>query len=116
MSVVVDARGLACPLPVIRLAASARDLPDGALVTVLWTDPAAEHDIPAWARMRGHHVVSTDVSTDAGGVHADDDVAADVTEPEDGTTHGRTTVRLGSRDAPVPRTHDGPVPTGTGPS
>ena len=43
MSEVVDARGLACPLPVIRLAAAARDLPDGALVTVLWTDPAAAH-------------------------------------------------------------------------
>lgn len=50
----VDARGLRCPLPVIRLAARARDLPAGALVTVLATDPAARHDVPAWARMRGH--------------------------------------------------------------
>ncbi|MBC7290857.1 MAG: sulfurtransferase TusA family protein, partial [Actinotalea sp.] len=55
--VVVDAQGLACPLPVIRLAAAARDLPAGTLVTVLWTDPAAAHDIPTWARMRGHQVV-----------------------------------------------------------
>ncbi|MCK9793319.1 sulfurtransferase TusA family protein [Isoptericola sp. 4D.3] len=52
--VVVDARGLRCPLPVIRLAAAARDLAPGALVTVLSTDPAARHDVPAWARMRGH--------------------------------------------------------------
>jgi tRNA 2-thiouridine synthesizing protein A len=50
----VDARGLRCPLPVIRLAARARDLPAGTLVTVLATDPAARHDVPAWARMRGH--------------------------------------------------------------
>lgn len=53
----VDARGLRCPLPVIRLAAAARDLPPGTLVELLWTDPAAEHDVPAWARMRGHDVV-----------------------------------------------------------
>ena len=50
----VDARGLRCPLPVIRLAAAALDLPDGAVVEVLATDPAAVHDVPAWARMRGH--------------------------------------------------------------
>lgn len=51
---VVDARGLRCPLPVIRLAAHARDLPAGTEVTVLATDPAAQHDVPAWARLRGH--------------------------------------------------------------
>ena len=51
---VVDARGLRCPLPVIRLAAAARDLAPGARLTVWSTDPAARLDVPAWARMRGH--------------------------------------------------------------
>ncbi|GAB3592039.1 hypothetical protein GCM10027446_12010 [Angustibacter peucedani] len=54
---VVDARGLRCPLPVIRLAERARDLPPGTELTVLATDPAAALDVPAWARMRGHEVV-----------------------------------------------------------
>ena len=62
--VVVDARGLRCPLPVIRLAAAARGARSGTLVTVLWTDPAARHDIPAWARMRGHELVGTDQLVD----------------------------------------------------
>ncbi|WP_171468025.1 sulfurtransferase TusA family protein [Cellulosimicrobium sp. 72-3] len=53
----VDARGLRCPLPVIRLAAAARDLAPGARLTVWSTDPAARLDVPAWARMRGHTVV-----------------------------------------------------------
>lgn len=57
---VVDARGLRCPLPVIRLAAVARDAPAGSEVVVLWSDPAARHDIPAWARMRGHTVLGTE--------------------------------------------------------
>ena len=26
---------------------------------MLWSDPAARHDIPAWARMRGHTVLGT---------------------------------------------------------
>ncbi len=56
---VVDARGLRCPAPVIALARLAKASPPGALVTVWWTDPAARHDIPAWARMRGHAVLGT---------------------------------------------------------
>ena len=53
----VDARGLACPLPVLRLAAAARGATTGTVVTVLWTDPAAAYDVPAWVRMRGHRLV-----------------------------------------------------------
>ena len=57
---VVDARGLRCPLPVIRLARAAEGAAPGTVLVVRATDPAAEHDVPAWARMRGHRVVSTD--------------------------------------------------------
>jgi tRNA 2-thiouridine synthesizing protein A len=52
----VDARGLRCPLPVIRLAAAARDALSGTRIIVLASDPAARHDIPAWCRMRGHEL------------------------------------------------------------
>jgi tRNA 2-thiouridine synthesizing protein A len=54
---VVDARGERCPLPVIRLARLVRERPDLTIVTVLATDPAAAHDVPAWCRMRGHRFV-----------------------------------------------------------
>ena len=58
---VVDAVGLRCPLPVIRLAAAVRDLldadaPGTRYVTVRSTDPAAGPDIAAWCRMRGHEL------------------------------------------------------------
>ena len=52
----VDARGLRCPLPVIRLAAAAQEAAAGTVITVLATDPAARHDIPAWCRMRNHEL------------------------------------------------------------
>ena len=74
----IDARGLRCPLPVIRLAAAARDAPAGTRIIVLATDPAARHDVPAWCRMRDQELremteVSDPCGTDApaaeGGAH-----------------------------------------------
>ena len=65
---VLDARALHCPLPIVKLAKAARALDPGSLVEVWWTDPAAEHDIPAWARMRGHAAVG-------GGPHPTDPAA-----------------------------------------
>ena len=63
----VDARGLRCPLPVIRLAAAARSAPAGTRITVLANDPAARHDVPAWCRMRGHELREmTEVSDPSG--------------------------------------------------
>lgn len=54
---VLDARGQRCPLPVIRLGRLVRELPDGTLVRLLATDPAARSDVPAFCRMRGHELV-----------------------------------------------------------
>jgi TusA-related sulfurtransferase len=56
ISIQVDSRGLRCPLPVIRLAQAALGAQAGTQVTLLATDPAARHDVPAWCRMRGHEL------------------------------------------------------------
>lgn len=63
----VDARGLRCPLPIIRLAAAARLAVPGSVVTVLSTDPAAEPDIAAWCRMRGAELVGQEWTADESG-------------------------------------------------
>ncbi|RZU47287.1 TusA-related sulfurtransferase [Fluviicoccus keumensis] len=52
--IVVDARRLLCPMPVIRTQAAVRKLTAGQCVEVLTTDPGALHDIPAWCRVQGH--------------------------------------------------------------
>lgn len=62
--VVVDARGQRCPQPIIALARRARELPAGTVVVVLATDPAARHDVPAWARLRGHEALPTEEVAD----------------------------------------------------
>ena len=64
----VDARGLRCPLPVIRLAQAARDAAAGTYIVVLASDPAARYDIPAWCRMRDHDLRElTEVSDQTAG-------------------------------------------------
>ena len=56
--VVLDCRGLRCPLPVVELAKAFRELAVGAEVELLSDDPASAADVPAWCRMRGQELVS----------------------------------------------------------
>ena len=56
---IVDARGLLCPLPVIRLQEAVKAFAPGTEVEVVGTDPGVLHDIPAWCRVHGHRVVET---------------------------------------------------------
>jgi tRNA 2-thiouridine synthesizing protein A len=55
----VDARGLSCPLPIVRTALAVKDLPSGSLVEVLATDPGSVKDFTAWARTTGHRLLHT---------------------------------------------------------
>jgi len=66
----IDARALACPLPVIMLAKAAAVAADGDLITVWCTDPAARIDIPAWARMTGNTIESGPETTTDGPAYA----------------------------------------------
>jgi tRNA 2-thiouridine synthesizing protein A len=52
-ALVVDCRGMRCPLPVIELARRIDEVEVGQVVAVLADDPAARVDVPAWCRMRG---------------------------------------------------------------
>jgi tRNA 2-thiouridine synthesizing protein A len=57
--VILDARYLLCPLPVIRLQERVQDLDAGTVLHVLCTDPGVLSDIPAWCRLNGHRIMST---------------------------------------------------------
>ncbi|WNZ12244.1 aminotransferase class V-fold PLP-dependent enzyme [Streptomyces sp. 11x1] len=56
-TLVVDALGKRCPIPVIELAKAIGDIPVGGTVRVLSDDEAARLDIPAWCEMRGQEYV-----------------------------------------------------------
>jgi tRNA 2-thiouridine synthesizing protein A len=54
MPELIDARGLACPLPAIKAKAALAALAPGATLVVLATDPEAPVDIGALAADGGH--------------------------------------------------------------
>ena len=57
IAVQVDARGLSCPLPIVRTALAVKTAPSGALIEVLATDPGSTKDFTAWCRSTGHDLV-----------------------------------------------------------
>ena len=50
----VDARGLACPLPLAMAKRRMAELRPGETLAVLATDPEAPIDLAAWAAAEGH--------------------------------------------------------------
>ena len=60
----VDARGLACPLPLAMAKRRMAELAPGDELVVLATDPEAPIDLAAWAAAEGHTYVD---DRDAGG-------------------------------------------------
>jgi tRNA 2-thiouridine synthesizing protein A len=54
----IDATGLSCPMPVLRLQKALRDMPAGEHVTLLASDPMAAIDVPHFCQEQGHHLVS----------------------------------------------------------
>lgn len=59
---VVDARGLLCPMPIIKTTLAIKNIPVGGVLEVLATDPGSKADLPAWARMTGNELL--DLSED----------------------------------------------------
>lgn len=59
MSQLIDARGLLCPLPVLRLRKRLSALPAGSRVTLIATDRAALIDVPHFCAESGHLLIET---------------------------------------------------------
>jgi tRNA 2-thiouridine synthesizing protein A len=57
--VLVDAKGLYCPLPVLRLARALRGGSAGMIARLLATDPAAVEDVEVFCRERGHELIES---------------------------------------------------------
>ncbi|WP_134678563.1 sulfurtransferase TusA family protein [Paracoccus ravus] len=55
----IDARGLLCPLPVLKLRKALIPLAPGAQVQMIATDRAARIDVPHFCAESGHHLLAT---------------------------------------------------------
>jgi tRNA 2-thiouridine synthesizing protein A len=62
----VDARGLSCPMPIVKTATLLRTLAAGKIVEVLATDPGSVKDFNAWSRSTGNELLE---STQEGSVY-----------------------------------------------
>ena len=57
--VILDARRLLCPMPVIKLQNCINQQTAGTRVEITCTDPGVMSDIPAWCRINGHQLISS---------------------------------------------------------
>lgn len=63
---VLDARGLNCPLPILKAKKALKELPTGGTLEIQATDPGAVKDFEAFCRTTGNELVS---SSSEGGVY-----------------------------------------------
>lgn len=55
----LDTKGLNCPLPILRTKKALKDMPAGATLEVIATDPAAVKDFEAFCRSTGNELVES---------------------------------------------------------
>ncbi|HRK77623.1 MAG: preprotein translocase subunit TatC [Thiobacillus sp. SCN 63-374] len=60
----LDARGLNCPLPILRAKKALADVGSGQVLKILSTDPGSVKDFAAFAKQTGNELLST---AEAGG-------------------------------------------------
>lgn len=53
----LDAKGLACPMPVVRTRKSINELETGEILEIHATDKGSVADLTAWAKSSGHEMV-----------------------------------------------------------
>ncbi|AST90072.1 MULTISPECIES: sulfurtransferase TusA family protein [Bacillaceae] len=55
---VLDAKGLACPMPIVRTKKAMTELDSGQVLEIHATDKGAKNDLAAWAKSGGHELLS----------------------------------------------------------
>lgn len=56
---IVDAEGLACPMPIVKTRKAMKELENGGVMEVRATDKGSTADLKAWAESSGHHYLGT---------------------------------------------------------
>ena len=53
----IDARGLSCPMPIVKTAQAVKAIPSGGATELLATDAGSIKDVAAWCRATGNELV-----------------------------------------------------------
>ena len=54
---VLDAKGLACPMPIVKTKKAMDELKSGEILEIHATDKGAKSDLTAWAKSGGHELI-----------------------------------------------------------
>ncbi|GAE95296.1 rhodanese-like domain protein [Gracilibacillus boraciitolerans JCM 21714] len=54
---ILDAKGLACPMPIVKTKKAMNELEIGEILEVHATDKGAKSDLTAWAKSGGHELL-----------------------------------------------------------
>ncbi|OKL37795.1 sulfurtransferase TusA family protein [Domibacillus mangrovi] len=61
---VLDAKGLACPMPIVKTKKTMKDLEPGEVLEIQATDKGSTADLQAWAKSTGHEYLGTETEGD----------------------------------------------------
>ena len=56
----LDARGLSCPMPIMKSMQAIKKIRVNQVLEILTTDPGSLTDLPTWAKATGQELVSTE--------------------------------------------------------
>ncbi|MBT2606198.1 sulfurtransferase TusA family protein [Bacillus sp. ISL-53] len=60
----LDAKGLACPMPIVKTRKAMNDLQTGQVLEIHVTDKVAKADIAVWSKSGGHELVEMEEEND----------------------------------------------------
>ncbi|MGD6965793.1 sulfurtransferase TusA family protein [Rossellomorea vietnamensis] len=61
---VLDAKGLACPMPIVKTKKAINDLQSGDILEIHATDKGAKSDLTAWTKSGGHELIHHEEEND----------------------------------------------------
>lgn len=60
----LNAKGLACPMPIVKTKKAIEDIESGQILEVVATDAGAKSDLQAWCKSSGHELVDMNEEND----------------------------------------------------
>jgi len=59
VDVEIDAKGMYCPMPIVKLKKVTKSMTAGQILKLVATDPGSKRDVPAWANKTGAEILET---------------------------------------------------------
>jgi tRNA 2-thiouridine synthesizing protein A len=61
---ILDAKGLACPMPIVKTKKALGEIESGQILEIHATDKGAKNDLAAWAKSTGNEIMKTEEEND----------------------------------------------------